>query len=125
MALVEEGKFEDALKRFENAHKKRKKDPDILNMLAYTQRKLGNLEDAFKNYEKALSIQPRFPQAREYLGEAHLQAALLQIKTLRGYGKDGEKELAKLVRAFQEAAAKLQPETAGQSAPSESEREGW
>jgi tetratricopeptide (TPR) repeat protein len=110
MQLVKEGKFEDARERFEKAVSKKKNDPDYLNMLAYTQRKTGDLEDAFKNYEKALGQRPKFPQAREYLGEAHLQAALLQIEILRGYGAEGQKELDELTAALQRAASTMKPE---------------
>jgi tetratricopeptide (TPR) repeat protein len=110
MELVAEGKYEDALGRFEKAHKKRKKDPEILNMLAYTQRKIGKLEDAFENYQKALKLEPEFPQAREYLGEAHIQAALLQVEILRGYGPAGKEELDELVAALQRAAETLSAE---------------
>jgi tetratricopeptide (TPR) repeat protein len=110
MQLVEEGDYEGARDRFEKAVKKRKDNPDYVNMLAYTQRKTGNLEDAFENYERALGLKPNFPQAREYLGEAHLQAALLQIEALRQLGPSGVKELGELTAAFQRAAATLQAE---------------
>jgi tetratricopeptide (TPR) repeat protein len=129
MELVKEGKFEEARGRFERAHDKRKKDADILNMLAYTQRKTGRLDDAFENYAKALELKPRFPQAREYLGEAHIQAALLQIKTLREYGPEAEKELADLVAALRTAAESLQPAmgmgAASERSASEKKESGW
>jgi tetratricopeptide (TPR) repeat protein len=110
MELAEEGKFEEALVRFEQAGKKRKKDPEILNMLAFCQRKTGDLEAAFENYAKALEIQPRFPQAREYLAEAHLQAALAQLEILRGYAPEGEQERAELVAAIRRMAAEVAEE---------------
>jgi tetratricopeptide (TPR) repeat protein len=122
MELVKEGKLEDALSRFENAHKKDKKNPDVLNMLAYTQRKLGKLDEAFENYKKALALRSRFPEAREYLGEAHIQAALQQIEVLRGYGDEGAEQLAKLSKALREAAASLDAEKLGQAAPSTHEK---
>lgn len=107
MELVKEGDYHEALKRFRGAHKKDKKNAEYLNMVAYTQRKTGNLEDAFETYEKVLGMQPNFPQAREYLGEAHLQALLLQIDALRAYGDEGKKEYDLLVAALQEAAQTL------------------
>ena len=114
MELVKEGDFHGALKRFQGAYKKDKKNAEYLNMVAYTQRKTGNLEDAFETYEKVLGLKPNFPQAREYLGEAHLQALLLQIDVLRGYGDDGKEEYDLLVAALQEAAKTL---TAGVEGP--------
>ena len=104
---AEAGNFEKALKEFERADKERKNDPEILNMMAFSNRKLGKLDEAFKIYEKALGVRPDFPQAREYLGEAHIQAALEQVRILRGYGAAGEEELRKLLSAFAEAAFRL------------------
>lgn len=105
--LAEAGRFQDALEKFEAANHKRRGDPKILNMLAYCQRKTGNLDAAFVNYRKALELRPDFPEAREYLGEAHLQAALGQLDILLGYGKKGEAEYALLADALQAAAAGL------------------
>jgi tetratricopeptide (TPR) repeat protein len=90
--------------KFEKAYEMDDEDPEILNMLAFTMRKTGDLEGAFAFYEQALALRERFPQAREYLGEAHLQAALLQIQILAGYGAEGEAELAALLDALKRAA---------------------
>lgn len=124
MELVKEARYAEALERFRAAVKKDKKNPEYLNMLAYTQRKNGNLDDAFETYAKALQAKPKFPQAREYLGEAHLQALLLQIDVLRGYGADGKKELDALVAALQEAAKTLQAEPMGGVTPAP-DKKGW
>lgn len=125
LQLVKEGNFEGARERFEKAVSKRKNDPDFLNMLAYTQRKTGNLEDAFENYEKALGQRPKFPQAREYLGEAHLQAALLQVEVLRGYGPEGKKELDVLAAAFARAAETLKAEAMGAGTAAAVDPKAW
>ena len=82
----------------------------------------GKLDEAFKNYDKALSVRERFPQAREYLGEAHVQAALEQARLLQSYGADGEKDLAGLVAAFARAAVDLGITDPKQQAAS---HEGW
>jgi len=105
--LVWAGKYDEALAVFEKAHKKDKKNPDVVNMLAYTQRKTGDLDSAFENYARALELKPRFPEAREYLGEAHIDAVLREIETLRGYGAEGQKELAELIQALKKAAEGL------------------
>lgn len=123
MQLVKEGDFHGALQRFQGAHKKDRNNAEYLNMVAYTQRKVGNLEDAFDTYERVLGMKPNFPQAREYLGEAHLQALLLQIDVLRGYGDDGRKEYDLLVAALQEAARTL---SAGVEGPTPvPDRKSW
>ena len=99
--------YDQAYEYFKRAHQEDADDPDILNMLAYSQRKRGNLSEAFEYYETALKLRPRFPQAREYLGEAHIQAALEQIRILQGYGSEADHELEDLVEAFREAAKTL------------------
>src|SRR5262245_3745412 len=101
---VEAKDWKGALDLFERAHQAKKKDPDILNMLAFTQRKTGQLDDAFTNYAKALEMRPEFPQAREYLAEAHLQAAMEQMKILRDYGSEAQAEVTMLLDAFAKAA---------------------
>ena len=97
--------FVAAEKYFAEANRLASKNPDTLNMLAFSQRKLGKFDDAFANYNKALKLRPRFPEAREYLGEAHIQAALREIETLKSYGADGKEELEDLVKALRDAAA--------------------
>jgi len=101
-----------ALDYFMGAQKLDSKNPEILNMLAHSERKLGMLNEAINDYWTALKLKPRFPEAREYMGEAYLQAALSEIDTLEGYGKDGEQQRDSLIRAFKTAAAALpEPKT--------------
>lgn len=102
--LAEEGRHAAARVKFEEAHELKSDDADILNMLAFTMRKTGDLEQAFEVYQRALAQRDQFPQAREYLGEAHIQAALIQIQTLRSYGPEGEQELASLLDVLKRAA---------------------
>jgi tetratricopeptide (TPR) repeat protein len=108
MDLVKAERYEEARKLFERLARDRDDDPDVLNMLAYTQRKTGKLDQALENYHRALELRPDFPQAREYLGEAYLQAALREIETLRGYGDDGREAMRQLVDAFHAASAQLE-----------------
>jgi tetratricopeptide (TPR) repeat protein len=42
------------------------------NYVGYTNRKLGNYDDALAAYDKALAIKPGYPDALEYRGEAYL-----------------------------------------------------
>jgi tetratricopeptide (TPR) repeat protein len=111
VAAAKKEDFKGALKLFQKAIREKPRDADILNMLAYSQRKLGKIDEALANYDKALKIRPRFAEAREYRGEAYIQAALNEIKILRSYGKSAENELDELIEAFQEAAAKLSIKT--------------
>lgn len=104
--------YQGARKLFEQAEVMQPKSPEVLNMLAYTQRKTGDLDQALVNYHKALEIKPKFPQAREYLGEAYLQAAMREAETLKGYGDDGVSQVQQLANAFQEAASRLENKAA-------------
>lgn len=47
-------------------------DPDVYNLLAYSQRQQGDLDAAFKNYNMALRLDPSHRGAHEYIGEAYL-----------------------------------------------------
>src|SRR5262245_25247432 len=107
MELVKSEQYAEARKIFEQLSVEQPKNAEALNMLAYTQRKTGDIDVAIENYGRALKLKPKFPEAREYLGEAYLQAALREAQTLKGYGGSGEKELKKLADAFQEAASQL------------------
>jgi Flp pilus assembly protein TadD len=49
-------------------------DADAWNELGHAYRKTGDLDNAFKDYAKALKIDPKHRNAHEYLGEAYLQA---------------------------------------------------
>ncbi len=112
--LYKEGKFladtwnySEALEKFEAAYKLDKKNADVLNMMAYSQRKLGLLDKAFKNYKRALRLKPEFPEAREYLAEAHIQAALREAKILKSYGSNAEVEMEELIKCFLDAVLEL------------------
>ena len=99
--------YQEALRLFDQASRQDRSNPDIFNMLAHTQLKLGMVDAALENYKKALLIRPKFPEAREYLGEAYIQAAKREIETLKSYGSEGNENLDDLVKAFKNAAADL------------------
>jgi len=99
--------FKKAVNLFEKALKKDKNNPDTLNMLAHAQRKTGLIDKALENYKRALDLRPNFPEAREYLGEAYIQAALRELDTLKSYGKSGEEQAEDLTKDFVEGAENL------------------
>jgi len=99
--------FQKALPLFEEALRQNPNNPDILNMLAHTQRKIGLIDEALANYKKALELRPKFPEAREYLGECYVQAALREVEVLKSYGSDGAEELEDLTDDIKEAAQKI------------------
>jgi cytochrome c-type biogenesis protein CcmH/NrfG len=74
MEAVKAQQWDKAIARL-NAYVARKpRDADAWNELAHAYRKSGDLDNAFKGYDKALQIDPKHRNAHEYLGEAYLQA---------------------------------------------------
>ena len=65
--------YSQAFKKLEKAYSSEKKNPDILNYMGYTSRKVGNFEQAEKFYLKGLSIKPDHNGINEYLGELYVQ----------------------------------------------------
>ena len=65
--------YSQAFKKLEKAHSSEKKNPDILNYMGYTSRKIGNFEQAEKFYLTGLNIKPDHNGINEYLGELYVQ----------------------------------------------------
>jgi tetratricopeptide (TPR) repeat protein len=74
-------------------------------MLGYSNRKAGNVTEAFTDYDKALKLKPNFAEAREYYGEAYLQdgdlpRALLQYIALKKLNEKLAQELLEKLGAY-------------------------
>ena len=65
--------YAQAFEKLEKAYSKDKKNPDILNYMGYTSRKVGNFEEAEKYYLRGLEIDPNHNGINEYLGELYVQ----------------------------------------------------
>ena len=105
-ALAKKGNWGEAHATFVKAHAIEKQDPDVLTMLAFTTRKhTKDTRKAIALYHEALSRRASFPQARAYLAEAHVAAALAEYDALRKMGKAGEKHAADVAAAIEFAAA--------------------
>ncbi len=65
--------YAQAFSKLEKAHKSDKKNPDILNYMGYTTRKVGNFDQAEKFYLEGLKIKPNHNGINEYLGELYVQ----------------------------------------------------
>jgi hypothetical protein len=48
-------------------------NPDVLNLMGFSERKSGEASEALKYYKKALGLQPTHIGANEYLGELYLE----------------------------------------------------
>ena len=75
--------YAQAFKKLEKAYKSDKKNPDILNYMGFTTRKIGNFDQAEKFYLKGLSINPNHNGINEYLGELYVQTNRLDKANAR------------------------------------------
>jgi len=65
--------YTQAFKKLEKAFKTDKKNPDVLNYMGFTSRKIGNFQEAEQFYLRGLSIKPDHNGINEYLGELYVQ----------------------------------------------------
>ena len=97
------------------------------NYVGYTNRKLGNYEDALAAYDKALAIKPGYPDALEYRGEAYLGLGRIpdaQQAYLDLYA--GNRALAgKLLTAMKSWSAAQRSTTAGSTGTNLDELDKW
>ena len=64
--------YANALKDFKRATDNSPKMYQAFNGMGFAYRKTGDYAKALENYDKALALQPGFPDALEYRGEAYL-----------------------------------------------------
>tara|TARA_A100000164_G_scaffold255732_1_gene227860 strand:+ start:489 stop:983 length:495 start_codon:yes stop_codon:yes gene_type:complete len=84
--LEKNGKTEKANKKYEKAqklliksNKKKPSQPDTLNYLGFTTRKLGDFENGEKYYLLGLDIEPNHIGINEYLGELYVATNRLDL----------------------------------------------
>ena len=84
--LEKKGKTEKANKKYEKAqklliksNKKKPNQPDTLNYLGFTTRKLGDFENGEKYYLLGLEINPKHVGINEYLGELYVATNRLDL----------------------------------------------
>ena len=106
------GNYEKAIPMLEDIVKSDTDNADAFNLLAYSQRKIGDYDAALGNYQKALSIDPEHRGANEYLGELYLTldnlpAAEERLKVLDDacglFGCKEEDELEEAIEAYKKA----------------------
>ena len=64
--------YSQAFTKLEKAYKKDTNNPDILNYMGFTSRKIGNFDVAEKFYLQGLNIKPNHNGINEYLGELYV-----------------------------------------------------
>jgi Flp pilus assembly protein TadD len=70
--LIEQQKYQQAIDEIGKALAEKPKDADLLNLFAFSNRKLGRFEIALDYYQQALALEPKHRGANEYLGELYL-----------------------------------------------------
>lgn len=71
---IEARDWNGAIKSLTAAAQRDSRNADIQNLLGYAYRNAGQLDPAFKHYQRALQLDPRHRGAHEYIGEAYLMA---------------------------------------------------
>jgi len=71
--LIEAEKYQQAITALDEALRDDPDNADMLNLMAYSQRKLKHFDIAMDYYQQALRIEPQHRGANEYLGELYLQ----------------------------------------------------
>jgi tetratricopeptide (TPR) repeat protein len=105
LALIEAERFEEALATLDL--REGPDDAKALNYRGFATRKLGRLDESIGHYLKAVSLAPRYVEAREYLGEAYLSNGQLDraeqqltiIETLCGTSCEAYLGLAEAIAA--------------------------
>ena len=95
--------YSQAFKKLEKAYSSEKKNPDILNYMGYTSRKIGNFEQAEKFYLTGLRIKPDHNGINEYLGELYVQTNRLvkaneRLDVLKNCNCEEYKELELIIK---------------------------
>lgn len=85
--LVRDRDWGGAIGKLEEALQDDQYNPDVLNLLGFSHRNLGQFDEALEYYRRALKVDPEHLGANEYLGELYLQRddlpqALAQLEIL-------------------------------------------
>ena len=110
---IESGAWERAARHLERAAAASPRNADVFNLLAYSYRHLGRLDDAFTYYGRALDLDPRHRGAHEYVGEAYLlvgdlamaERHLALLQQICGGPCEEADELAEAIAGFKQGAA--------------------
>ncbi len=95
--------YAQAFKKLEKAYSSDKNNPDILNYMGYTSRKIGNFDQAEKFYLSGLNIKPDHNGINEYLGELYVQTnridkAKERLEVLKSCNCEEFKELELIIK---------------------------
>lgn len=71
--LVDGQKYEEALPLLFRLDEESPNNSDVLNLIGFSLRKTGKVDDALGYYQRALALNPAHLGANEYLGELYLE----------------------------------------------------
>ena len=74
-----EKRYKKALKLLLVSNKKKPNNPDTLNYLGFTSRKLGDFEKGESYYLQGLAIEPNHVGINEYLGELYVATSRIDL----------------------------------------------
>lgn len=72
-ALVDAQKYDEALPALRQLDQQSPNNPDVLNLIGFSLRKTGKMDEALDYYNRALALNPHHRGANEYLGELYLE----------------------------------------------------
>lgn len=79
LAAVKAKDWPQVVARMSTVTQHRPNSADAWNELGHAYRQLGDMDNSFKHYARALQIDPRHKGAHEYLGEAYLKVGKLDL----------------------------------------------
>ena len=96
--------YAKALEKFEQSYKTDRNNPDVLNYLGFTLRKIGKFDEAEKFYNAGLKIKPDHNGINEYLGELYVQTNRLslakeRLEVLKNCNCEEYQELKKVIES--------------------------
>ena len=96
--------YSQAFKKLEKAYKSDKKNPDVLNYMGFTSRKIGDFRNAEIYYLLGLEIDPKHKGINEYLGELYVNTnridkAKERLKILEDCNCEEYEELSKAIKS--------------------------
>ena len=113
-AAIDAKQWETAIRTLSSAALRDTRNADIQNYLGYAYRHTGQMDLAFKHYERALQLNPRHRGAHEYVGEAYLmvndlakaEAHLSALKTICLIPCEEYSDLEKAIAEYRRKAAR-------------------
>ena len=70
---IAQNDYKGAMDHLKNVIAAKPDDADALNLMGFSERKIGEMDESLEYYNKALALNPNHLGANEYLGELYLE----------------------------------------------------